>query len=249
MLGLHMYTVKPTDTTDVETISHNGCIISISDGNNVNRQYGPRLTSEAFEEIQDMFSNNVYPLGPRCSILWHVLDLLRLGNVRIDHIYEYESFQYDDFTRIHECYPDTAEFREHSRNMARGIAIEAAGETQKYFMPKLMMLKVNATFIRNYSKVLPLLRMKWLEIQDTTKELQGYELHDATVTEKDRKHGGANIKRIKLIQSADGWDTHILRGTRLLVTDQKHNEQEVHIVNIKGNHIISHIHAYITMIS
>lgn len=195
----------------------------------------------------------IYPVGSYKYILWHVLDLLRLGNVVINKIYEFESFGLPlpggsvPNILTYGCYPASLEFKKYSMEVAKQTVAEARQESQREFMPKLRHLKADGKFIRRYCNTLPLLRMKWLEIQNTRKQVQDYKIFDVKATKKDREtHSSNQVNRLKLHQSTEGWQTHIMTGTRVLVTDSTNCEHEVHLVDVEGMcmHMSCYIYAY-----
>lgn len=84
---------------------------------------------------------------------------------------------------------------------------------------------------------IPLLRLKWLEIQGEVHEIVDYKLEPLPSTTSDKKHFGPDVRRLKLIQSPKrGWASHVMCKTRLLFELKSDDDDvEATIINVEGN--------------
>ena len=153
-------------------------VISISDGNEV-KQFGPTLSHRDKASIRALLCPGRHIRG--ANIIWHAMDLVRILGTHyiLDNLHNITgTWTGFDLWKYYGACSETliADCRE-SRELAAAFATTSqAWAVTVIGSPELVTL---------YSTNLPLWRMKWLEIQDETKAMQGWTVSSLPITEKD----------------------------------------------------------------
>ena len=235
VLGVHLFAVDDTDAAvdEVKIPDVNLYIISISDGDTLNLQYGPIITKEDKQQLSKYFSNGVCPITLSRSSAWHILDLKRLcPDIEFTMVYEYDPWSRKDFDTAR-FYTSSMENRRASADLAKACITGALGVPDQGIQAKLRTITASAKWMAEYAQTVPILRLKWLEIQGMTKVLEDYKVEDDPIPSKRKAEDGDGTYALELTQSANGWESHLMEGTRLVITDVLGEEHEVVISKVK----------------
>ena len=78
-------------------------------------------------------------------------------------------------------------------------------------------IMADENLVQRYTDVLPLFRMKWLEVQGNLKVIQGHSVTAQAPTAQDVVAFGTSCRRFRLVQAE--WVSRVMRGTRLYIDD------------------------------
>ena len=191
-IGIHVFAVLE-DKSDL-LVSCDSMIISISNGKQC-RQYGPVLDDEDKCELKAALSNDRIKSGS--DILWHAVDLKRILATE-NLISPLRCVRGNRQFKVWEMYEDNEEHRRLSREIANMCA---KGPSQFELSEEVIKVQANPRLIKRYEDNLPLFRLKWMEIQGLTYNLEQYELNIMPITPDDGELFDSNCTRLQLIQN------------------------------------------------
>jgi hypothetical protein len=189
-IGIHVFAVLE----DKPLVSCDSMIISISNGKQC-RQYGPVLDDEDKCELKAALSNDRIKSGS--DILWHAVDLKRILATE-NLISPLRCVRGDRQFKVWEMYEDNEEHRRLSREIANMCA---KGPSQFELSEEVIKVQAIPRLIKRYEDNLPLFRLKWMEIQGLTYNLEQYELNIMPITPDDGELFDSNCTRLQLIQN------------------------------------------------
>jgi hypothetical protein len=229
-LGVHVYAIR--DSNPEISGQYDQVLISISDGENMEVQYGPEILSpHQLSELTEILNNNKPKLG--IDILTHVLDLKRICPdmpllsplvtiPRGSGLRQSPAFFYHN---------DTPLLRKTSMILARQAArYDCKSPTSLAYYERDIEEYVGERLVHMFAVNLRLHRLKWLEVQDEEKKMKRYTLE--AFKSKDNKDENNNTTRFRLTQTQ--WDTHLVRHTKLFVTDTNGERHSTTVEKIKN---------------
>jgi hypothetical protein len=177
----------------------NHMIISLSNGQR-EMQFGPVITPADVKSIKEKLENNRIKVGR--DILWHAVDLKRIL-ASDELISPLTNILIRSSFKVWKFYEDNKANRENSLAIARLCAIGLSSENKKLTADQSEELIVQADpgLVIRYQENLVYFRMKWMEIQGETHELERYQLLKLDATQKDRKEICDDCTRFKLVQT------------------------------------------------
>ena len=190
-IGIHIFAVQ-TDYKD-------HMIISLSNGKR-DIQFGPVITTEDVKNIKEKLEN--YRIKVGSDILWHALDLKRIL-ASDELISPLTNILIRSSFKVWKFYEDNKDNRQNSLAFARLCANGLSPENKRLTADQSEELIVQADpgLVIRYQENLVYFRMKWMEIQGETHELERYQLLKLDATQKDRKEICDDCTRFKLVQT------------------------------------------------
>ena len=224
--GVHMFAVEREAGHERDSVFPDEFVITITDGVN-DSQFGPQLTLEDKANItKALHADRVIPVGPQ--MIWYALELMRLLPGIGQYSRVYESGRMPPFC-VERFYQDNTVNRRRSMALARHCVLQTTPVIRCDIV-------ANEYFVTQFAQNLPLLRLKWKEIQEKKEDVRDYKLTSVTTTEKDTKLLGTNAMRLDLLQSAtSGWTSHIMYGTKVYLVLENDEHIEVTVVSIGEN--------------
>jgi hypothetical protein len=248
-IGVHMYaTFDISSNADIvddepqmskQRASHTHMILSINDGKS-DYQFGPdlgNLEEETIREISELlFADEVVLVAT--DVIWHALDLRRL----FTDVFTSGAGYYVDMCdvvpfRVYKIYVDEPKHRRRSMEIARQYAQRKLFSSKQKPKPKKTRLAASFKLQIRYAEALTLFRLRWLEVQGTSKHLTGYELgiiHDPTMENPQDPNTPYTDTAFWINQG--NWDTHIMEGTQVWLLDDGDEGEDIRVdvCNVKN---------------
>jgi len=229
-IGIHIIAVETKAGP-----SDGAIFISVSNGEKV-VQFGPNLSTRDKAKLSKILETPEPKVG--CDILWHALDLRRAFNSDsiispLRQLVDHEEHVYPAEYPVWEEYKLNPNMREHSGELAQAYAHGCVlwdGEPLECGKMRPVPVIDSPKLINIYMQNLVLFRMKWLEIQGVTIEMQGYTVSPMPQTKADKKH---DVFRYQLNQTS--WRTHLVDGTilTLYTRDEKYVPEILDLVKTR----------------
>ena len=224
--GVHIFAVEREAGHERDSVFQDEFVITITDGVN-DLQFGPQLTLEDKTNITNALrADQVIPVGPQ--MIWYALELMRLLPDIGQYSRVYETGRMPPF-RVERFYQDNTVNRRRSMTLARHCVLETTSVIRRDIV-------TNECFVTQFAQNLPLLRLKWKEIQGKKEDVRDYKLTSVTTTDQDTETLGTNAVRLDLLQSAtSGWTSHIMYGTKVYLVLESDEHIEATVKNIGEN--------------